>query len=89
LPGVETTAHSAQPGARISPEPALRITVDEVRELTVRGEPVIFVDARAARSYSADPRQIVGSVRIPPDDPVRSTTEQRLSQRATLVVYCA
>lgn len=66
-----------------------RITLEEVDELATRGEPVVFVDARAERSYAADPRQIRGSVRIPPDDPIRAATEQRLSQRATLVVYCA
>lgn len=65
------------------------ITLGEVQELQRRGEPVILVDARAARSYAQDDRQITGSVRIPPDDPVRSATEQQLSRHATLVVYCA
>jgi hypothetical protein len=69
--------------------PPERITIDELRDLQQRGEPIVFVDARAARSYLADDRQIKGAVRIPPDDPVRAATEQRLSQHATLVVYCA
>jgi NhaP-type Na+/H+ or K+/H+ antiporter len=69
--------------------PTERITIDELRDLQQRGEPIVFVDARAARSYLADDRQITGAVRIPPDDPVRAATEQRLSQHATLVVYCA
>jgi sodium/hydrogen antiporter len=67
----------------------LRITMDETGTLQQGGEPVIFVDARATKSYGADERQIVGAVRLPPDDPVRSANEQRLSQHATLVVYCA
>jgi hypothetical protein len=49
----------------------------------------VFVDSRAPRSYNTDDRQIAGSVRVPPDDPVRAAKEHRLSQRATLVVYCA
>lgn len=76
----------AEPSAAVG---ELRITMDEVRALRQRGEPVVFVDARAARSYDTDDRQITGSVRISPDDPVRSATERRLTQRATLVVYCA
>jgi NhaP-type Na+/H+ or K+/H+ antiporter len=66
-----------------------KITIDEVKELEARGEPLVFVDARASKSYNADDRQIVGSVRIAPEDPVREATEQRLAQHATLVVYCA
>jgi cell volume regulation protein A len=66
-----------------------RIPIADVRDLQQKGEPIVFVDARAPRSYNADDRQITGSVRIPPDDAVRSATERRLSQHATLVVYCA
>jgi sodium/hydrogen antiporter len=65
------------------------ITIDEVRALQRRGEPVILVDARATRSYGEDTRQAVGAVRVAPDDPVRSAIEQRLSKHATLMVYCA
>jgi len=78
-----------QDAAVTAAAPAERITIDEVRELLKRAEPVVYVDARAARSYGADDRQVTGSVRIPPEDPVRSAAEQRLSQRSTLVVYCA
>ena len=66
-----------------------RVTIDEVHELQKQGEDLIFVDARAPKSFNADDRQITGSVRVPPDDPVRTARERRLSQRATLVVYCA
>lgn len=69
--------------------PPERITIDELRDLAQQGEPLVFVDARAQRSYGADDRQIKGAVRISPEDPVRAATEQRLSQHATLVVYCA
>ena len=66
-----------------------RITIEEVRLLEKSGDPVIFVDARAPRSFLADAQQIAGAVRIPPDDPERAATEQLLSKHATLVVYCA
>jgi NhaP-type Na+/H+ or K+/H+ antiporter len=66
-----------------------RIEIGEALALRERGEPVFIVDSRADRSFSADRRQAAGAIRIHPDDPVRSATEQRLSKRATLVVYCA
>jgi NhaP-type Na+/H+ or K+/H+ antiporter len=65
------------------------ITPEEVRALMARGEPVVIVDARTDRNYGADDLEAVGAVRVRPDDPVRDATERRLSQRATLVVYCA
>lgn len=68
---------------------AERITVDELREMRGRNEDAIIVDARAARSYRVDPRQAAGAVRVNPDEPVRDATALRLSQHATLVVYCA
>ncbi len=71
-------------------EPApIRITIDEMRALQAKGEPVIIVDARSNRTYDSDPLEAVGAVRINPEDPVRDATEKRLSQRATLVIYCA
>lgn len=66
-----------------------RIDLDEVREMLGRSEPVIIVDSRTDRNYRADMHRAVGSVRLPPDDPVRAATDLRLSQHATLVVYCA
>lgn len=65
------------------------IELEEVRSLLARNEEVVIVDSRADKSYRADARRAGGAIRLPPDDPVRSATEQRLSKRATLVVYCA
>ena len=79
-----------EPAVTIAPEPLNeRIEIAEVRELLARGEPLVIVDSRADRSYRADEVQARGAIRIPPDDPVRAATEQRLSHHATLVVYCA
>ncbi len=80
LPVIEVTGE---------PEPAPKVTIDEVLRLQERGGPVIFVDSRASRSFNSDDRQITGSARVPPDDPVRAATALRLAQHATLVVYCA
>jgi NhaP-type Na+/H+ or K+/H+ antiporter len=66
-----------------------RITVEEVRAAKARGDDVVIVDARADKSYRADPRTAEGAMRVEPDDPVRDATELRLSQTSTLVVYCA
>ena len=72
----------------VEPE-ASPITIDEMRALQAKGEPMVIVDARSIASYDSDPLEAVDAVRLSPDDPVRDATEQRLSQRATLVVYCA
>jgi NhaP-type Na+/H+ or K+/H+ antiporter len=66
-----------------------RITLDEVRAMQAKGGEVIIVDARADKSYRADPRTAEGAFRVEPDDPVRDATQLRLSKTATLVVYCA
>jgi hypothetical protein len=70
-------------------DPAEFIELTEVKERLQRGEPLVIADARAERSYNADDLQAQGAVRIDPEDPVRSATEQRLAQHASLVVYCA
>lgn len=79
----------SDPSGTESGDASERIELAEVRALTVAGEPVVIVDSRAERSHRADPRRPVGAIRLPPDDPIRSANEQRLSKRATLVVYCA
>jgi hypothetical protein len=66
-----------------------KITIGEFRALRERGDPFVVVDARAGRSWQEDDITAAGSVRLNPDDAVRDAREKRLSQRATLVVYCA
>ncbi len=65
------------------------ITLDELAALRARDEEIVIVDGRANRNRAADTREASGSLRLDPDDPVRDATVMRLSQRATLVVYCA
>jgi NhaP-type Na+/H+ or K+/H+ antiporter len=66
-----------------------RITIDEVLDLRERGEEVVLVDARADRNYRTSDIEAAGAIRIDPERPVRDATALRLSQRGTLVVYCA
>ncbi len=66
-----------------------RISIDEMRDLLARGEPIVVVDSRANRNYEPETITAAGAVRVNPDDPIRDATALRLSQRATLVVYCA
>lgn len=64
-----------------------RITIPELRELEARGEEIVVVDVR--KDLRESESQAAGAVRLQPDDPVRDASAMRLSQRATLVVYCA
>jgi NhaP-type Na+/H+ or K+/H+ antiporter len=66
-----------------------RITIDEVRKLQSSGEEMLIIDARADRNRRNSDTQAAGSIRIDPHDPVPDAKALRLSQRATLVVYCA
>lgn len=84
----EVLAPLGRSAAALEPVPE-RITIDEMRALQAKGEPIVIVDARSIANYDSDPLAAVGAMRLSPDDPVRDATAQRLSQRATLVVYCA
>lgn len=69
-----------------------RIELDEALALlraSTADSPVTLVDVRRERNWRADPVVVAGSVRMPPDDPLRSATQLRLATHATLVVYCA
>ena len=66
-----------------------RITIEEVRALQQRGEPIVLVDVRADRGYRASPLQAAGAIRLPPDDPVRAAIAAKLPRDATLALYCA
>jgi NhaP-type Na+/H+ or K+/H+ antiporter len=66
-----------------------RITIEEVRALQGSGEPMYILDARADRNRRNSDTQAAGSIRVHPHDPVPDAKALKLSQRATLVVYCA
>jgi hypothetical protein len=66
-----------------------KISIDEVRALQAAGDEVIILDARADRNRRNSETQAAGSIRVHPHEPVQDARALRLSQRATLVVYCA
>lgn len=66
-----------------------KVTLDEVKTLMAAGAPLVLADVRTERSYREDDLQATGAIRLPPDDAVRLAREMRLSQHATLVLYCA
>jgi len=82
LPAVEVIGEEAE-------EAADRITIDEVRALQASGEPMYILDARADRNRRNSDTQAAGSIRVHPHEPVPDAKALKLSQRATLVVYCA
>ncbi|MGZ8492671.1 MAG: cation:proton antiporter [Gemmatirosa sp.] len=88
VPVVDAAPGDAPGDAPSADVPEL-ITLDEVGALQARGEPYVLLDARRESGYRASEAQAAGAVRVRPEDPVRDATERRLSQRATLVVYCA
>lgn len=77
------------PSAQASSDRDGTISIEEVLQLQNTQQEVVIVDARADRNRRASDTQAAGSVRLHPDDPVRDAVEKRLSERATLVVYCA
>ena len=83
---VAARASSPLPAAASAPE---TITLAELAALRERDDDIVIVDSRAERNLRGDPRSASGSIRINPDDPVADATAKRLSQHATLVVYCA
>ncbi len=66
-----------------------RITLDEFRHLRASGAPVVLADVRTERSYQDDKLIAEGAIRLPPDDAVRVARQKRLSNHATVVLYCA
>ncbi|HEU4525623.1 MAG TPA: hypothetical protein VFR62_11415, partial [Gemmatimonadales bacterium] len=65
-----------------------KITVEELRDLWERGEPVAVLDVRTERSYRESHAIGRDAIRMPPDDAVRLARERRLDPNATLVLYC-
>jgi NhaP-type Na+/H+ or K+/H+ antiporter len=89
VPATPVKARASLPVVDQSAEVETTITIDEVKRLQAAGEEVIILDARADRNRRNSDTQAAGSIRIHPHEPVRDATALRLSQRATLVVYCA
>jgi NhaP-type Na+/H+ or K+/H+ antiporter len=66
-----------------------KITIAELRDMQSRGDEVVIIDVRKDRNLRNSHTQAATAIRLHPEDPVRDAVALRLSQRATLVVYCA
>ncbi|HJU68316.1 MAG TPA: cation:proton antiporter [Gemmatimonadaceae bacterium] len=78
----------ASPSSPVVPDGG-PITIEEVRALLDRGDPVQIIDARSDRTWAQDDRIARGAIRLPPNDAVRTAREIGLDRRGSLVVYCA
>ena len=86
--GGEPEAISFGHVSREAPELPEKITIEELRDLEERGEPVTLLDVRTERSYRDSAAMARGAIRMPPDDAVRLARERRLDPDANLVLYC-
>jgi sodium/hydrogen antiporter len=88
--GASASSPSASSPSASAPSASVpeRITIEELRQLWARGEPVIVADVRTERSYRDDALMADGAIRLPPDDAVRLARERRLPRDATIVLYC-
>ena len=66
-----------------------QITLDELRALKERGEPVVILDARSRRSIEGSDITAEGSIRLDPERVVKEAERLQLPKEAWLVAYCA
>jgi rhodanese-related sulfurtransferase len=63
-----------------------KLPADEIKRRLDSGEPLIFIDARSADSWSQSDLQIPNSIRVPPD-----RTDEFVAvfpQDAPIITYC-
>src|SRR5262249_23645701 len=65
------------------------ITIEEVQRLQRVQSGFVVVDARTERTYNERTETIPGSIRLHPDNAVRSAEQQQLAKAAILAVICA
>ena len=65
------------------------ISIDEVKNLQTHSGQLVLIDARSERTYNESDESIPGSIRLSPDQAVRTATELQLPKRAVLAVLCA
>ncbi|HEX6902316.1 MAG TPA: cation:proton antiporter [Thermoanaerobaculia bacterium] len=66
-----------------------QITLDELRALRERGEPVVILDARSHRSLENSDLTAEGAIRLDPDRTVKEAERLQLPKEAWLVAFCA
>jgi NhaP-type Na+/H+ or K+/H+ antiporter len=83
-----TTAAGESPGAGDGDD-GERLSVDDLRRLWQRGEPVVVLDARTDSTYGRSDSQGRGALRLPAARAAREAAAHGLPYDAWLVVYCA
>lgn len=66
-----------------------RITLDQLRQLWARGEPVIVLDVRTERALNGSELQAKGAIRLEPDHVTERAAELKLPRDAWLIAFCA
>ena len=65
-----------------------RTTVDELKAMMDRGEPVIILDVRRQEAYASSDKQIKGAVRLDPEnDAAIKEFAKGLDRNRTIVAY--
>ena len=70
----------------MEPNEVMRVTADELKQRMDRGEKLAFLDVRKPQAWEKSSEQIVGSIRIPPDEIERRIGE--LPHDRSIVTYC-
>jgi NhaP-type Na+/H+ or K+/H+ antiporter len=66
-----------------------KMGLEELRALQDRGEPVVLLDVRTARSLEGSDTTARGAVRIDPERPAKDAERLQLPREAWLVAFCA
>jgi sodium/hydrogen antiporter len=68
---------------------ALRISIEELRQLWQRNVPLVLLDVRSAQTYDTSTLQARGAIRVSPDRVAADAAKLGLPHPAWLVAYCA
>ena len=77
-----------QPTVISDTDPAVRITLEELRSLQERGEPVFILDVRTDKGFNSDAVMAKGAVRVHPDYGVDEVRRLGLPADAWIALYC-
>jgi hypothetical protein len=66
-----------------------RISIEELRALQERGEPVMILDVRTQRSLEGSDATARGGVRVDPERAAAEAERLNLPKEAWLVAFCA
>ena len=65
---------------------ATRVTADEAKERTDRGEPLVFVDTRNPQAWGEADFKLPGAIRVPADEVEQHLDE--IPRDRAVITYC-